>query len=203
MLTRREENKIDSINAQYERLDTVTKELQKDLITLADVPSLFDAVVTEFPVTENRLSPNARIVLNSYFESAIVKIQNGSFRDLTVGEGNHTVCLREIHQNTDESEMEPNTESLVELGKMRRRLEMRSGHSYMDTRFILPTSNICERLFCLGGHILCDRRGRLSPSIFEEQVFLHANNGLWNIEDVKLCINKQALFDKESEEQFT
>ncbi len=56
---------------------------------------------------------------------------------------------------------------------------------YMDTRFILPTSNVFERLFSVAGYALGDRRGRMLLSNFEEQIFLHINKELWGIEDVR------------------
>ncbi len=42
---------------------------------------------------------------------------------------------------------------------------------YIDTRFLLPTSNICERLFSVAGHALGDRRKPITPLHLEEQMF--------------------------------
>ncbi len=37
-------------------------------------------------------------------------------------------------------------------------MEIENENKYMDYRFIMPTSNICERLFSVVGHALTDRR---------------------------------------------
>ena len=42
---------------------------------------------------------------------------------------------------------------------------------YMDLKFIIPTSNICERLFSAAGYGLNDRRQAILPANFESQMF--------------------------------
>ena len=54
----------------------------------------------------------------------------------------------------------------------RRRISQSSGDKrYVHLHFILPTSNICERLFTKAGYALSDRRKGISPSRFESQIF--------------------------------
>ncbi len=60
----------------------------------------------------------------------------------------------------------------------------------MDLRFLLPTSNACERLFSRAGYVLGDRRQSIHPANFEQQMFLFANSHLWGIEDVKAVVNE-------------
>ena len=62
---------------------------------------------------------------------------------------------------------------------------------YMDTRFLLPTSNVCERLFSIAGYSLNDRRVSISPLHFEEQIFLFSNADLWVIEEVNELVVEQ------------
>ena len=69
---------------------------------------------------------------------------------------------------------------------------MSSGNNFLDTRFILPTSNICERLFSKAGFALSDRRKSIHPAALEEQMFLHINSSLWNIDDVKSGVSDAA-----------
>lgn len=54
----------------------------------------------------------------------------------------------------------------------------------MDTRFILSTSNLCERLFSLACYTLNDRRRQALPAHIESQLFLHFNQDYWGIRDV-------------------
>ena len=44
--------------------------------------------------------------------------------------------------------------------------------NYVDCRFIIPTSNICERLFPKIGSLSNNSRSRLNSAIFESQIFL-------------------------------
>ncbi len=57
--------------------------------------------------------------------------------------------------------------------------------AYIDTQFILPTCDVCERLFSKVGHALSNRRKRILPSNFEKQIFLHLNRDLWRVQGVK------------------
>lgn len=52
--------------------------------------------------------------------------------------------------------------------------------SYMNTRFIPPGSVIVESLFSSVSHIFNNRRLSTTPVHIEEQIFLKANNYLWN-----------------------
>ena len=75
------------------------------------------------------------------------------------------------------------------LSSNRRGLKNRAC-AYADTRFVVPTSNICERLFSQVGHVFSDRRRGLTPANLEAQVFLHTNLELWGHADVnKLVID--------------
>lgn len=52
--------------------------------------------------------------------------------------------------------------------------------NYMDTRFILPTSNLVERLFSCVGLTFDDLRQNLSPVNLEMQIFLNCNKRFWD-----------------------
>ena len=60
---------------------------------------------------------------------------------------------------------------------------------YLDLRFIVPTSNLCERFFSVAGYALDDRRKRLLPSNLESQLFLNQNARLWGVEEVHNMMN--------------
>lgn len=55
---------------------------------------------------------------------------------------------------------------------------------YIDIRFLLPTSNLCERLFSKAGYAFNERRRGILPSNFESQIFLNLNRDLWSAEDI-------------------
>ena len=50
---------------------------------------------------------------------------------------------------------------------------------YVDTRFISPTSNVCERLFSPVGHVFNYQRRGLTPANLEAQIILKANRDQW------------------------
>ena len=56
----------------------MSKSLQKESATIAEVRVLFDAVMDEYPEAASKLSPSAAIVHSPYLESAILKVQLGS-----------------------------------------------------------------------------------------------------------------------------
>ena len=51
---------------------------------------------------------------------------------------------------------------------------------YMNTTFILPTSNIAERFFSCATYALNDLRQSLSPTNLELHLFLKINRRLWD-----------------------
>ena len=54
----------------------------------------------------------------------------------------------------------------------------------MDSRFLLPTSNMVERFFSLAGFTFIDNRQRLTLANFEMQLFLKLNRKFWDEEHV-------------------
>ncbi len=94
-----------------------------------------------------------------YFESAVIKVQRGNALALSREEKNSIVQLKLTTQ-------EENQASDDELSFVERVLKLQMSTSeisaavFMDTRFLVPTSNVCERLFSKVGYALSDyRRG--------------------------------------------
>ena len=77
--------------------------------------------------------------------------------------------------------------SLLERTLKRRKMVGSAG-KYIDTRFIVPTSNMVESFFSRAGYALNDRRRSLLPANLEAQMFLLANTGFWNVEDVRKVV---------------
>lgn len=185
-----EEKKIDGLVLILDELDSVTKRLQDEETTMADVRVLFDATIAKYPETLCRLGETAGIVLHPEFESALVKLQENRVVDLTNTEKVSVSGLKlmdSVNNTTADAET-----SFASRALKKRRINS-STHSagYMDSRFITPTSNICERLMSTAG--LCygnDRRERLLPLHLEQQVFLKENCKFWNLMEVGKVIAK-------------
>jgi len=111
----------------------------------------------DYPDAESRLSPDADIVHHSALGSGIVKIIERNFSMMTRDELASTACLR-IEAGTTDTPTVANELSMVERASKRVKIE-NSTSAYMDCRFIVPTSNMCERIFSTAGFALNSRLG--------------------------------------------
>ena len=90
-------------------------------------------------------------------------------------------------QHALEQEQEASSFAARALKKQRMSLS-HTAQLYGDIRFILSTSNICERLFSTAGYVLNDRRKSIAPTNLESQLFLHSNSDLWDSNDINKII---------------
>lgn len=72
----------------------MTKELQKDSLTILKAQVLFNTVVEMFEITRSRLGEGTIIVLHSYFESGIRNLQEGRVSQLTQDETDEVAKLK-------------------------------------------------------------------------------------------------------------
>ncbi len=181
MLPPREDKTVHELCKQLGDLNSVTKSLQSESVTLSTVRTLFDEVIREHPDLTERLSPTADIVKDPIFEKAICKLQDGQQL-----ERYETAVLKsfEVEKPDASSSEEEESLSLAARALKRRKLQQRTSACYVDTRFVVPTSNMCERLFSVAGWALNGRRKRILPKNFEVQIFLHENREMWSIHDV-------------------
>lgn len=70
-----EDNQILQIQAKLRDLESVTKALQREFLTLWNVSALFDDIFVEYSTMNNCLHSKLSIVQNPQLESAFVKIQ--------------------------------------------------------------------------------------------------------------------------------
>lgn len=184
-----QDRKIESLLSILSDLNVVTVELQKESLTMSTIRAIFDTVIEDFPMSENRLSESAGIVLHPDFERGVTKVQENRIGELTIAESSAIQCLKIEMGEESESSSPPLT--ILERAAKRVRMSTTCAvQIYSDTRFIVPTSNVCERFFSTAGHALSDRRKSILPSNFEAQLFLNFNWSLWGIEDVNGVINE-------------
>jgi len=185
LLSEEENSDTDALLKRLTDLNSVTVELQSDCTTLEDCRVLFDGVLEKYPLMKDRLGDKTSMVLNPHFEEAIRKIQRGEESELKGVQQRATLHLRKKRDVgvTPKKVSTPMSFAKLLLKKSKNRTDG-SESKYVDTRFIVPTSNLCERLFSKAGYVLSDRRRGLLPSNFEMQLFLHFNSRLWSIEDV-------------------
>ena len=120
-------------------LDSGTKQLQSENVTIAEARGLFDAVMEKHPSTSSRLRPDADIVSDTAFESAIIKIQGGNENKLRVSEKKAVSHLLK-QRSAEETGSSTATLSFAEQVLKRMRTEKISESSkYIDLRFVLAT----------------------------------------------------------------
>ena len=172
---------------KLKQLDTVTKALQDECVTLAEARGLFDEVMAYFPCTKARLGTAANIIENKTFEMAIVKIQSKKEKNLTAAESRTVRDLLKIdraHVSYSSSAALPTLDAEKVLKRIRTDEEEFCG-DFMGLRFILATSNVCERLFSKAGFAFTARRHRMLPANLECQMYLHVNSSFWGIADAQ------------------
>ena len=72
---------------------------------------------------------------------------------------------------------------------MKRRTLTKAEHDngYIETRFLLPTSNLVERFFSVSGLAYDDFRQNMTTMNLEMQLFLKTNKRFWDEELVSKC----------------
>ena len=125
-------------------LDSVTRALQKEGLTLSEVRALFDAVLDEYPDTKVRVGASAAILESKSFESGILKAHNGNQNALSHEE---ELALRPFKTSVEGAlDTQDNASSLVQRALKRHRIRKGQMNAYMNTGFVFSTSNACERL---------------------------------------------------------
>ena len=175
------------------KLKSVTLILQRDNITIADVNCLFEKVTSEFPWTKKYLDPMAPIVHSPVLKSAVCKLQNRQQSDLTEGEKAEisNLLIQSVSKPVDVrnvNEEEDFASSIIK--KRKQECETKSpDRMYIDTRFLLPTSNNLERFFSTADITYSDIRQRVLPQNLEMQLFLKTNKKFWTLDVVEKCVN--------------
>lgn len=187
LLSRKDDQQVDKLLETMAQLDSITLCLQRDDTTMAQVRVMFDTVIEHMPNMENRLKPDADIVESKEFEAGIVHIQQNRVADMTEDEK----CAVKIFSRTSSVQEVYAKEpvSLAEVALQKFRAQKTSAENYMDLRFIVPTSNMCERLFSQSRRAVTDYRKSMSPVSLEAQMFLYGNSNLWSIHDVNEIVD--------------
>jgi hypothetical protein len=176
-------------------LDVLTFTFQDEGLQMCDVRDYLDAAMKLFPELEEHCTADSRIVVDVHFESAVVKIQRAqqsqdnlslsSPEEQTVA---HLLKKQNISDERSEKERAESQDQMPELQTLLHSVEKRkkgpasttAGSQYLDLRFIRPTTNICERQFSVSGFTYNKNRQGLLPTNLEMQLFLKANEHLWD-----------------------
>ena len=149
MLTVAENRRVEVLVEILKWFEFVTKALQNDTTSVSDLRAIFATIIEKNPWVLPRLSSNARIVHCPRFESDIFKLQRNSAQTLTTEERVSLVSFElrdKIKESSDNESL-----SIVERSLKSQKTDSPTSSTYIDTQFILATSNICERLFSKWG----------------------------------------------------
>ncbi|KAH9123596.1 hypothetical protein AeMF1_005451 [Aphanomyces euteiches] len=182
MLSRAQVQRVKALFQHLEEFETVTKKLHSDGIDIADARTLFDGTLAKYPSMAHLDSDNA-IVRYPDFDAAVIHVLNGEKNFLTAGQA---LCierfLKPTSEDNDRDEGTCREMNFAEQLLSAKRRKMNSVTSkYVNLCFVLPTSNIVERLFSVAKGILTDYRKHMSPMNFEMIIFLRANSGYWTL----------------------
>ncbi len=169
---------------------SVTESLQREDATIGESQILFRSLIDTYLNFDfnSYISTEASIVHSRAFEDAIISIQSGSEHEMLSSE---EAAVRRLKMpNTDRRDEDDDSNlSFAERILKRQRIQQSNRSAYIDTRFLLPTSNPVERLFSMSKRIFSDKRRRLLPRTLEALLFLKQNRILWNMALVSVVVN--------------
>jgi hypothetical protein len=178
-------------------VESVSKSLQKEDTTrnnLYTARLLFDNLINDLPGLNlaPQLGPNAAIVHNKFFESAIVKLQAPIEVRLTGAEA-EAVKVFKIDASTagaddegkeEEGPVEGYAEKILrEAAEKASKKQKKS--EYRSVAHVASNSNRCERLFSSTKLVMTDQRKCMDPSTLEMITILDENSDLWDAYDVQ------------------
>ncbi|GMF18132.1 unnamed protein product [Phytophthora fragariaefolia] len=182
---------IEDLHEDLKILKSVTSKLQAEDLSLADVRTLFDAVVQRFPSMKPQLKAPDSIVHSPAFESAAVKVINGDVR-LSTDERAAIKAFEKAASITGSKRKELDDDSVLGedfataiLRAKKTAVAFPSAAVYSELLMKLPpTSNRVERLFSQAKLILTPQRASLLPINMELLIFLRSNRRYWDMETV-------------------
>ena len=181
MPTAPQNREIDGLFRMMVELEEIQLDLQHEQCTLLSTRDNFDVLLSRHPEMAGRLNADARIVHSPEFERAVVLIQDGRESTLSASEAASVAFMRKA----SDADSDVGEQTLLQSARKKRKLrDATAARNYLDTRFLLPTSNICERFFSKARNAIGDNRKSLSTENIGAQLFLHCNMHLWNILDV-------------------
>ena len=120
-------HEISTLHVTLQKLDSITKSLQKADLDLAEVRFLFDHAILEFPVLDEYCGPNSKIYHSPFFEKAVVKILNGDEKSLTTEEAQSVQKLKkQVVEQPEGSNSQGSDSDFASLLIKKRRLQLSS-----------------------------------------------------------------------------
>lgn len=177
---------LEKLFFELEDVESISKKLQSESLTLLDARDLLDGLLEVQPTFSSYIASDAAIVHSPEFESAVVKVLSGKSGRLTAAQRAVLRPFLRAAPATEET-ADPDPTSLAERILKRRKVEA-APNRYAMLEAIPPTSNVVERLFSSARSVLRHERQRLSPMALEMLLFLKVNTSYWNVATVDSCL---------------
>jgi hypothetical protein len=190
MPTPLEVNELSLALDDLKEFESTTKLLQDEKRTMSEVRVIFDAILSRYPEMERYISKCGNIVHSPSFETALVKLQDDEWEDLSPEE---VLLMRSFLLENAEpglqsiSPTKPTTLAAAALKTKKRKIVT---CPYVNVSHIPPTSNMVERLFSSARLVLTDYRKSMTPYTFECVMFLKFNRSYWDNVLVSKVIGK-------------
>lgn len=198
-LTTVEDEDVDNIMPLLSYFEEATLILQKENLTISEARSVFDVIEEDYGTETSKSSYlycRSSLLNDPNFEIAVVEIQNHKGHLLDRLQQQTVMKLIKPSKHIDEV-LDFEKSSFEESFREKRRKisfeEPITTKSYINTSFIPPTSNICERLFSKAKIIYGSQRHRLDVESFECQLYLHVNREYWDVNTVAETMPAQYL----------
>lgn len=172
-----ENEAVDALSTKLRDHALVDKELQNVSVISAEARALIEEVISRYRSSAERLGTEVIIAENKVFESAIFKIQSNNEKDVSVIEARCVkgILLKESLEAIVPCDFNKPTSLPENVLKRMQSSEVMMESKSMELRFILSTTNICERLFSMTGFAFSYCCQRFLPSNLEGQMYLHIN----------------------------
>ncbi|RHY83326.1 hypothetical protein DYB35_008659, partial [Aphanomyces astaci] len=161
-----------------EQFESVTKQLQAEDLDMADARTMFHGLHCRHP-TLPYLALDAEIHHYPNFDNGVAKVLSLREDELTTAEKAALVMFL-LDPDSVAGPSTPLSYADELLAPKRRRMGP-TASKYCCLKFVLPTSNLVERLFSVAKYILTDHRKHMHPVNFEMIIFLRANASYWNV----------------------
>ena len=177
---------LKKLGEHMSNFQSITMQLQKEVINLHEVRVLFDATVKEYPVMARYLAPDSSIIHSPHFENGLVKLLLHGDNCSLLREEKHALQKLKMDEVTSNS---PQKE--LSFAERAMKVLKESPKNYKSVSFISPTSNAVERLFSTAKFVFSDLRRSLLPRNLEMLLFLKSNRDLWDLELVAKVVNQK------------
>ncbi|KAK1929048.1 hypothetical protein P3T76_015488 [Phytophthora citrophthora] len=183
LLTPEQDAQVDDLLIALANLHSVRSSLQQDTLTLSDVRAIFDHTMETYPSTTRYITQD-NVVTSTEVERGLIKLQTGD----ALSQSERKACAnfmtsREEDDNPIE-EVDDKPLSFVDEAKRKRRKLEAKQPAFMDTDFVPPMSNLCERLLSKSKQHLDLLSQSMKPSDLGVLLFLRANREFWSKEMV-------------------